>query len=89
MARGWYMEAGRRVDSGWGVWSKLEGKRSQLENWQSQQLHAWYCELDETAIMKTAASMIPEFLRLHSALCQMTGLDENRDLVLRILGKVL
>ena len=30
IARGWHMEMGRRVDSGWGVWSKVEGSRSCL-----------------------------------------------------------
>lgn len=89
MARGWTMEAGHRVDVGWGVWSKLEGERSRLADWQSALLHAWYSDLEEVAIMKTVASMIPEFLRLNARLCEMTGLDERRDWCLRVLSKVM
>lgn len=52
MARGWYMEAGLRVDAAWGVWSNVEGERGKLEPWQSALLHEWYPDLDRADIMK-------------------------------------
>ena len=80
---------GERVDSGWGVWSKVEGSRSLLMGWQSNLLKSWYCQLDEKEIMKTLASMIPEFLRLHSSLCRITGLEERREWCESVISKVL
>ena len=89
IARGWHMEMGKRVDSGWGVWSKIEGTRSSLMEWQNSLLKSWYCQLDENEIMKTLASMIPEFCRLHSSLCQIAGLEEQKEWCDRAIGKVL
>lgn len=89
MARGWHMEMGKRVDSGYGVWSKVEGSRSPLKGWQSALLKSWYCQLDKEDIMKTLASMIPELLRLHGSLCRTTGLEEQREWCESVIGKVL
>lgn len=89
MARGWHMEMGQRVDSGWGVWSKVEGTRSLLSGWQSALLKSWYCQLDEDEIMKTLASMIPELLRLHGSLCRITGVEERREWCESVISKVL
>lgn len=89
MTRGWYMEAGLRIDASRGVWSNVEGKRSKLEGWQSALLHSWYADLDEAEIMKTVTSIVPEFLRLNTRLCEMTGLEERRDWCLRVISKVL
>jgi hypothetical protein len=89
MVYGWYMEMERRVDSSWGVWSKLEGERSHLHDWQLSMLNDWDCTRDHNEIMKTMASMIPEFTRLNKALCDLTGLDENPEWCKRIIEMVL
>jgi len=89
MARGWYMEKGIRVDSSWGVWSKLEGKRSDLEDWQLSMLYAWNSSLKQIDIIKTISSMIPEFLRLNQSLCKKTGLNENIEWCKKVIELVL
>lgn len=89
IARGWYMEKGIRVDSAWGVWSKLEGKRSDLEDWQLSMLYTWHSSLEPNDTMKTISSMIPEFMRLHRTLCQKTGLNENKEWCKKVIGLVV
>ncbi|WP_274365314.1 nucleotidyltransferase domain-containing protein [Paenibacillus thermotolerans] len=79
MARGWYMEKDRWADSAWGVWSKLEGERSGLTDWQKELLAAWDCSRSPEQIMKTTASIVPEFMRLHKSLCVNTGLDVRQE----------
>lgn len=89
MAKGWYMEMDRRVDSSWGDWSKLEGERSDLQAWQLSLLYNWNSSLSHDDIMKSMLSMVPEFLKLHKSLCEKTGLEENLEWCKRILEKVL
>lgn len=89
IARGWYMEEGLAVDSGFGVWTKIDGPRSILDPWQSSLLRHWASHLSAEAIMKTMAGMVPEFMRLNKVLCNLTGLDEKRDWCERIIGMVL
>ena len=38
---GWYMEMEEHLDSSYGVWSKIEGKRSKLTPWQLSLLENW------------------------------------------------
>jgi predicted nucleotidyltransferase len=89
LAAGWYMEMGRRVDSSYGVWSKLEGSRSHLEKWQLSLLESWDCSRSPNDIMKTMASMTPEFFRLNKQLCNQTGLDEKEPWCKKIIELVL
>jgi predicted nucleotidyltransferase len=89
MAYGWYMEMEKRVDSSWGVWSKFEGVRSYLKDWQLCLLDNWDCSRGHNDIMKTMNSMIPEFFRLNKSLSQLTGLNERRDWCERIINMAL
>lgn len=86
---GWYMEMGIRLDSPYGVWTKLEGKRSQLQKWQLSLLEGWNCSRDSYEMMKTAASIVPEFLRINKKLCNLVQKDENIDECNKIIGMVL
>ncbi|UOQ93480.1 nucleotidyltransferase domain-containing protein [Halobacillus shinanisalinarum] len=86
---GWYMEMGIRVDSPYGVWSKLEGKRSRLNKWQLSLLESWECSRSSHDIMKTMASMVPEFMRLNKKLCKETGLEQREEWCKKIIEMVL
>lgn len=89
VATGWYMEMEERVDSSYGIWSKLEGERSHLKNWQLSLLESWDCCRNPNDIMKTMASITPEFFRLNNQLCNKTGLDENEEWCKKIIDLVL
>lgn len=89
LAAGWYMEMGRRVDSSYGIWSKLERSRSHLKEWQLSLLESWDCSRCPNDMMKTMASMTPEFFRLNKQLCYKTGLDEKEEWCKKIIGLVL
>ncbi|UOQ48576.1 nucleotidyltransferase domain-containing protein [Gracilibacillus caseinilyticus] len=86
---GWYMEAGYRVDSLYGNWSKLEGGRSNLKEWQLSLLAEWDCSRSSQEIMKTVASILPEFFRLNKQLSRKTGLAEKKEWCEKIVYLVL
>ncbi|MGE6486980.1 nucleotidyltransferase domain-containing protein [Paenisporosarcina sp. NPDC076898] len=65
IADGWYMEVDKHLDSSYGVWSKVEGARSELQGWQLSLLESWSCSRESREIMKTMASMYPELFRLN------------------------
>ena len=88
MATAWYMEAGIQPNA-LGDWAKIEGDRSQLQDWQSNQLAEWNSRRDPRDIMKVVAVMIPEFRRVHKSLCEKVGLAENPEWVEEIISKVL
>lgn len=77
IADGWYMEMGEHLDSSYGVWSKVEGARSQLHDWQLSLLASWACSRDVQEIMKTVASLYPEILRLHKSLCMKVNITDD------------
>jgi hypothetical protein len=58
------MEVNRHSNDAWD-WSKIEGQRSEHEPWQLSLLESWSCGRNQTEIMKTLTSMIPEITRLH------------------------
>ncbi|MBS4193579.1 nucleotidyltransferase domain-containing protein [Lederbergia citri] len=86
---GWYMEMGVHLDSPYGVWSKLEGKRSHLHKWQLSLLESWDCSRDSNEMMKTAVSMVPEFLRINKLLCNLVQKEENEEECKRIIEMVI
>lgn len=88
IVNGWNMEADRQSNATWD-WSKVEGERSELEQWQLIFLKNWMCDRDQSEIMKTLYSMIPEIRRLHSALCEKTGLEGNQKRFDQVLNLVL
>jgi predicted nucleotidyltransferase len=89
IADGWYMEMDKHLDSSYGVWSKIEGNRSQLHEWQLSLLEYWSCGRDSSEIVKTMASMYPELLRLNKSLCQKIDINDEEDRFKEILNLVL
>ncbi|WP_404359497.1 nucleotidyltransferase domain-containing protein [Cytobacillus firmus] len=82
---GWYMEMEQHLDSPYGVWSKIEGKRSKLNPWQLSLLERWECGRNTNQIMKTIVSMVPEILRLNKYLSNQVNIEENEDLIKKII----
>lgn len=89
IADGWYMEMDKHLDSSYGVWSKVEGKRSQLHEWQLSLLADWSCNREQSEIVKTMANMYPELLRLNKALCRKINIDDEEEKFKRIINMVL
>jgi len=85
---GWNMEVDRLSNEAWD-WSKIEGARSSLERWQLSLLATWDCGRDQQEMMKALYSMVPEIRRLHTVLCQKTGLEMNEEHFERIVNQVL
>lgn len=88
LVSGWYMEKGQRIDGSLGDWSKLEGERSRLKDWQLSFLASWNSERNETGIMKTMISMFPEFLRLNSSLSRQLEMEEREEEIKQALELV-
>lgn len=88
IVNGWDMEAGRLSNSGWD-WSKIEGERSNLDKYQLSLLEGWSCSRDRHSIIKTLASMMPEFLRLNTKLSQIVGIEEQKKLCQDVIDSVL
>ncbi|WP_099157507.1 nucleotidyltransferase domain-containing protein [Virgibacillus ndiopensis] len=89
IAYGWYMEMEKHLESSYGVWSKIEGERSQLNKWQLSLLVNWNCDRDSVNIMETMKSMIPEFLRINKYLSKLVGIDENEEYCNKIIAMAL
>jgi predicted nucleotidyltransferase len=82
---GWYMEMEQHLDSPFGVWSKIEGKRSKLKDWQLSLLESWDCGRNTNQIMKTMVSMVSEILRLNKCLSKQVNIEENEDQIKKII----
>lgn len=78
IASGWYMEMEQNLDSPYGVWSKIEDKRSQLKCYYLF-LEDWNCGRNANQIMKTMASIVPEILRLNKLLSKQVNIEDNKD----------
>lgn len=89
IADGWFMEMDKHLDSSYGVWSKVEGERSQLQEWQLSLLASWSCGRDAGEIMQSIESMYPELLRLNKALCDKVGMDHEEEKFKRIIHMVI
>lgn len=74
---GWYMEMDEHFDASYGSWSKVEGKRSILNNGQLSLLEEWRYRREPDELLVTVTSMIPEILRLNRRLSEKTGIDAN------------
>ncbi len=82
---GWYMEMEQHLDSPYGVWSKIEGKRSKLNHWQLCLLKNWDCGRNTNQIMKTLVDMVPEILRLNKYLSKQVNIEENEEHIKKII----
>jgi hypothetical protein len=88
VVQGWLMDAGK-FPAPWSDWSKVEGARTCLDDWQLSLLDTWHSERDAAAIMKTMASMIPELIRLNKKLSRELEADEKAELWGQVIGMVL
>ncbi len=86
---GWYMEMEQHLDSPYGVWSKIEGKRSKLHQWQLSLLEIWDCGRDAKQIMKTIVRMVPEIIRLNKSLSKRVDIEENEGQIKKTIGMVV
>ncbi|WP_409300472.1 nucleotidyltransferase domain-containing protein [Peribacillus sp. SCS-155] len=82
---GWYMEKEEHLDGAYGVWSKIEGARSKLDEWQLSLLEAWECNRDANEVMKTMMSFLPEFLRLNKSLSKLVDIDDKEEKIRTII----
>lgn len=89
IADGWYMEMEQHLDSSYGVWSKIEGSRSQLSEDQLAILASWDCNRNSKKILETLNHMYPELLRLNNSLCQKVDLEPENEEFKNILNMVL
>ncbi|MBT2606530.1 nucleotidyltransferase domain-containing protein [Bacillus sp. ISL-53] len=85
MVSGWYMEMEEHLDSSYGIWSKLEGKRSKLNQWQLSLLQSWDCCRNSNEIMNKMISILPEFIRLNKYLSKKVEIEANEDLIKKII----
>ncbi|MBL3644990.1 nucleotidyltransferase domain-containing protein [Bacillus sp. RHFB] len=85
MVSGWYMEMEEHLDSTYGIWSKLEGKRSKLNQWQLSLLQSWDCCRNSNEIMNKMVSILPEFLRLNKYLSKKVEIEENEDHIKKVI----
>jgi len=83
------MEMDKHLDSSYGVWSKVEGSRSLLHEWQLTLLVSWSCGRDPRDIAKTMECMYPELLRLNKSLCAKIGIDDEEEKFKQIIDMVL
>jgi len=86
---GWYMEMEQHLDSPYGVWSKLEGKRSKLNAQQLSDLESWDCGRHPIQIMKTMCDLVPEIIRLNKSLSEQVNIEANEEHLKRIIDMVL
>lgn len=88
MVMAWYMEKGLQPNT-FGDWSKYEGVRSELENWQVSLLADWHSSRNPKEIMNTIEEIVPEFKKTHSRLCEIVGMEERSEWVDRIVRMVI
>ncbi len=87
MTMAWYMDAGIQPNT-FGDWSKLEGERSRLQDWQLEHLARWHCNRELKEILSVVKSIIPEFVNVHKSLCRKYDIEENSGWVNEILDMV-
>ena len=86
---GWYMEMEEHLDSAYGVWSKIEGERSKLDEQKLSLLKNWECGRNPDQIMKTVACIVPEILRLNKYLSNQVEIEENEEHLIKIIDMVI
>lgn len=89
VANGWYMEKNQHLDSAYGVWSKVEGKRSKLNNDQFALLSDWESGRDPELILATVEKMYPEIIRLNRKLSEKVGIEDQREHLERLIKMVI
>lgn len=84
----WYMDEGIQPNT-LGDWAKYEGVRSQLNEWQLLLLAEWDGCRDADEMMRNLRMMFDEFKTVHRSLCACVGVDEEREMMDRVMGMVV
>lgn len=85
---GWYMEMGAQPNS-FGDWAKIEGERSQLQEWQIEHLDKWRSSGNLDKVINIIINMQPEFKRLNQKLSISAGTSPKEHLVQEVYDKIL
>jgi hypothetical protein len=88
MATAWYINAGVQPNA-FGDWAKYEGERSNLEDWQQTLLESWECGRDTNEIINVMKSIVHEFRKVHSSLCDKLDVEEKPIWVEKIIDMVI
>lgn len=88
MVSGWYMMAGLQPNN-FGDWSKVEGIRSPLADWQRMHLSGWRYNPKEEDMLRVLKNILPEFQTLHKELCKVVEITFEQKWEEEILKKVL
>ena len=88
MITAWYMEVGVQPNT-FGDWSKYEGDRSELVDWQQSLLKSWACGRNPIEIMAVMKSIATEFKKVHKSLCSRLEVEEDSEWVNKIIGLVI
>ncbi|GAA0592778.1 hypothetical protein GCM10009001_06070 [Virgibacillus siamensis] len=88
MVTAWFMEAGIQPNT-FGDWAKIEGQRSELQDWQLSLLADWHSSREPNEVLHVIKSIVPEFIKVHSSLCEKYEIEENLERVNEILDMVL
>ncbi|GKV55823.1 hypothetical protein NCCP2222_17700 [Sporosarcina sp. NCCP-2222] len=89
IAYGWYMEIEIHLKSSYGVWSKIEGTRSQLKDWQQVKLAEWDCRRDQKDILETIANLSSEFYQLNVDISKKFGIHSDEERCRRIIEMII
>ncbi|MBD7963478.1 aminoglycoside 6-adenylyltransferase [Fictibacillus sp. Sa2CUA10] len=88
MVSGWYMNAGLQPNT-FGDWSKVEGMRSTLAEWQRMLLSEWRYKSNEEDMLRVLKNILPEFQILHKELCEVVEITYDQNWEEDIFKKVL
>ncbi|WYP26060.1 nucleotidyltransferase domain-containing protein [Alkalihalobacillus sp. FSL W8-0930] len=72
-----------------GDWAKYEGARSQLDEWQLVFLAEWDGRRDAEDMLSKVRMMFDEFKTVHRSLCACVGIDEESEMMDRVMGMVV
>ncbi|GAA0466016.1 aminoglycoside 6-adenylyltransferase [Alkalibacillus silvisoli] len=85
---GWYMKQGIQPNT-IGDWSKYEGERSELDSWQQSLLEGWECGRSKKEMMTVRRSLVEEFKNVHNVLCDQIEVNEESELIDRIINMAI
>ncbi|MCG7317206.1 hypothetical protein MHL86_08080 [Brevibacillus laterosporus] len=88
VAAAWLMEAGIQPNT-LGDWAKMEGSRSNLQNWQLTLLANWDCSRDSVKILHVLHCIIVEYKKVHNNLCRDYHIAENPEWVDGVFDMIL
>ncbi len=83
---GWFMEMEQHFDGAFSSWSKVEGGRSDLKERELKLLSKWQSGRNTEEVMAVLEQTVPEILRLNHVLSRKVSIEENHELMKRILS---